>query len=196
MLDPGEVEVGVVMFEEKVGMPEEETESPVGAPEDIRSVGAVELADPIGATDGEPEIVGACLGGALVGTTGGVLAVDGIEVDDSLRAFEAELEITVVALKTVEAPREALDAGAVELMETKGGPEEIAAGKVVVEVEDALEIGRGDLRTALFEGEGIVAVLLGDNGTLLLEGAMPLEAGTVVAFTREGSTVIVVVVVS
>lgn len=46
---------------------------------------------------------------------------------------------------------------------------------------------------ALFEGKGIVAVLLGDNGTLVLDGAMPLEAGIVVPFTSEWSVTVVVI---
>ncbi|CAF9909729.1 MAG: hypothetical protein ALECFALPRED_005983 [Alectoria fallacina] len=196
VLDPGEVEVGVVMLEDPVGMPKEETESPVRVPEETPEVGAVELVGPIGAIVWEPEMDGADLGGPFVGTTGGVLAVAGADVGDSLGVFETELEETAVALEEIKAPRGALDAGAVELMETTEGPGEKAVPKVVEEAEEALKMGRGDLRTTLFVGEGIVAVLLGDNGTLVLGGVVPLEAGTVVAFTDEGSTITVVVVVS
>lgn len=106
---------------------------------------------------------------------GGVLAVDGAIVDDPLGPFEAELEGEV-------APGRALEAGAVELATV--GPEE------------EIEIGKGDLRITLFEGEGIVAVLLEDKGTLVLGVAVPLEAGTVVAFTTKGCTVSVVVICS
>lgn len=38
-----------------------------------------------------------------------------------------------------------------------------------------------------------MAVLLGDNGVLLIDGAMPLEPGTVVPLAPEGRTVTVVV---
>lgn len=196
MLDPGVVEVGVVVFEDPVGIPEEYTEVPVGVLGEIPDVGAVELADPIGTTDGEPEMVSADLGDPFVEITGRVLMVDGVDIDDPLGVFEVELETTAVALEEVEKPRGALEAGAVELMETTGGPEDTAAPKVVGEPEKVLDIGRGDLRTTLFEGEGIVAVLLGDNEMLVLDGAVPLKAGTIVAFASEGRTVTVVVVVS
>lgn len=196
MLDPDVVEVGVVVLEDPVGIPEEETDIAVAAPEEIPDVGVVELVDPIGTTAGEPEMVSADLGAPFVGKTGRVMVVDGVEFGDPPGVLEAELKMTAVALEEVETPGGALEAGAVELMETTGGPEETAAPKVAEEPEEVLGIGRGDLRATLFEGEGIVAVLLGDNGMLVLDGAVPLEAGTVVAFTGEGRIVTVVVVVS
>ena len=48
------LEVGVVIFEDLVGIPEEEPERPVGAPEEIPDVGVVELTGPLGGTDVEP----------------------------------------------------------------------------------------------------------------------------------------------
>lgn len=192
VLDPVEVEVGVVMFEEPVEIFEEETDIPGGASEETTEVGVVELVDSLGATDGEPEVIGAGIRDPLVGTIGGVLVVDRVEVESSLTALEAELETTAVALEETGGPSEMLETGAVELIETIGGPEEIAVPKVVGEPEKALEIGRGDLKATLFEGEEIVAVML---EILVLDGPMTLEAGTVVAFAREGSTATVVVII-
>ena len=77
VLDPGAVEVGVVTFEDPVGLPEEDTERPVGTPEEAPCVGVVEFAGPVGTDiDGEPEPVGTDLEGPVVGTIGGVLTVD------------------------------------------------------------------------------------------------------------------------
>lgn len=78
------------------------------------------------------------------------------------------------------------------------GLEETAVPEVVRELEKLLEVGRGDVGTALLEEEGIVAVLLGDTGMLMLVvvGLGLLEAGAVVVFTGEGSTVAVVVYMS
>ena len=136
-LDPGNVELGFVMFKVPEGMPEEETESPVGVLEETPDTGTVELVGPIETTDEEPEMVGPDLGGPVDGTTDRVLAVDGVEVDDPLEAFEAELELATVALEEVEGPRGALEAGAV-LMEITGELEETAVPRVM------LEVGRGD----------------------------------------------------
>lgn len=196
VLETDEVEVGVVMFEDPVAMPDEKTENPVEAPEETPGVGTVELAGPIGITDGEPKTIGADLGGPLIGMTGGAVAVNDVKLVDPPGAFEAELETTAVALEGEEIPGETLEAGAVELIETTGAPEEPTVPEVVAEPGDALEIGRGDLRIALIEGKGTVAVLLGDNGTTVLDGAMPLGVGTVVAFTGEGSIINVVVRIS
>ena len=52
------------------------------------------------------------------------------------------------------------------------------------------------LGTALLDGTAFVAVLLGDNRTLVLVGVVPLEADIVVAFTDEDSTVTVVVILA
>ena len=41
-----------------------------------------------------------------------------------------------------------------------------------------------------------MAVLLGDSGVLVLDGVVPLKAGTIVTFTGESRLVTVVVVVS
>lgn len=138
-----EVEVGVVMVEDPVAMPNEEIESPVRIPEETPDVGTVEFAGPTGNPDGELEMTGAVLGGPLVGT-GEVVGVDGMKLDDLLGVFEAELETTAVALEGVETPGRVLETGAVELMETTGGPEETAVPEVVREPEEALEIGRDD----------------------------------------------------
>ena len=162
MLEPGEVEVDVALFE---------------------GPGWVVT------TDEEPERVRADLGDPLV-ETGGVLAVDGVEVEDPLGAVEAELEMTAVALEEVVAPEYPLEPRAVEL--TTGGPEETVVPKVIGETEE-LEIGRDDWRITLLEAEGIVAVLRWGKETLMLGGAIPLEVGTVVAIT-EGRTVTVVVI--
>ena len=79
MLDPGAVEVGVVIFEDPVGLPEEE-EGPVKTPEETPCVDAVEFAGPVGTdTDGEPEPGGTDLEGPVVGTMGEVLTVDVVE---------------------------------------------------------------------------------------------------------------------
>ncbi len=163
------------------------TDGPAGTPEGTTDVGVVELTDPIGTTDGELEKAGADLGGPLVGTTGEVIAVNGVELDDPLGAFEAEPGLTVEALKGVEITGGLLEAEAVELTETTGTPEETAVSKVEGGPEEALG-------TALFDGTAIVAVLLGDNRTLVLVGVVPLEAVIVVAFIDEGSTVTVVVI--
>lgn len=144
------------------------------------------MADPIRTADGELEMAGADLGGPLIEKTGEPVAADSVEFDDPPGAFEAELETTAVALGVILAEG-MLEAEAVELTETTGGPEETAVPEVEGEPEEAL-------RTALLEGEGLVAVLLGDNGTLVLVGAVPLEADIVVAFAGEASTVTVVVV--
>ena len=192
VLDPVEVEVGVVMFEGPVEIFKGETEIPGGAPEETTEVGVVELVDSLGATDGEPEVIGADVRDPLVGIIGGVLMVEGVEVESSLTALEAELETTAVALEETGGPSELLETGAVELIETIGEPEEIAVPKVVEEPEKALEIGRGDFKATLFEGEEIVAVML---EMLVLDEPMTLEAGTVVAFAREGSTATVVVII-
>ena len=120
VLDPGDVEVGVVLFKELVEMLEKETESPVGTPEETPDVGLVELVGPIGTTDMEPEMVGADLGGPFVGTTSEVIAVDGTEVDDPPEGFEVKLELTAVALEEVEVLRGALELGAVEMIEITG----------------------------------------------------------------------------
>ena len=128
-------------------------------------------------------MAGADLGGPLIGNTGAAVAADSVEFDDPPGAFVAEVEKTAVALGVILAEG-MLEAEAVELTETTGGPEETA----VPEVEEEA------LRTTLLKGEGLVAALLGDNGTLVLVGAVPLEADTVVAFAGEGRTVTVVVV--
>ncbi|KAL9068079.1 MAG: hypothetical protein Q9161_006432 [Pseudevernia consocians] len=159
-----------VLFEETLGSPDED-------------VGIEELADPIETADGELGMAGADLGGPLIGNTGGAVAADSVEFDDPPGAFVAEVKKTAVALGVILAEG-MLEAEAVELTETTGGPEETA----VPEVEEEA------LRTTLLEGEGLVAALLGDNGTLVLVGAVPLEADTVVAFAGEGRTVTVVVV--
>ena len=156
-------------------------------PEVTADVGVVELTDPIGTTDGKLEKAGADLGGPLVGTTGEVTAVDVVELDDTLGAFEAEPGLTIVALKVVETTGGLLDAEAVEFTETTGRPEEMAVPKVEGGAEEALG-------TALFDGTAIVAVLLGDKRTLVLVGIVPLETDIVVAFADEGSTVTVVVI--
>lgn len=85
-----------------------------------------------------PELVGPDLGGPLIGGAGGVLAIDGVKVDAPLEALGAELGLTAVALEEVELLRGALEAGAVELMEITGEPEETAVPKV------KLEVGRVD----------------------------------------------------
>lgn len=108
-LDPGNVELGFVMFKVPEGMREVETESPVGVLEGTPDTGTVELVGPIGTTDEEPEMVGPDLGGSVDGTTDRVLAVDGVEVDDPPEAFEAELELATVALEEVEEPGGALE---------------------------------------------------------------------------------------
>ena len=120
VLDPGDVEVGVMLFKKLVEMLEKETGSPVEAPEETPDVGLVEFVGPIETNDVEPEIIGADLGGPLVGTTGEVIAIDGIEVDDPLEVFEVELELTAVALEEVEVLRGALEIGAVEMIEIIG----------------------------------------------------------------------------
>ena len=107
MLDP----VGVVMFEDPVGVPEKEAESPGGV---------VELVGPE-KTDVDPEFVGPDLGGPLIEGAGGVLAIDCVEVVEEVELLRGELE-----------------AGAVELMEITGEPEETAVPKV------KLEVGRVD----------------------------------------------------
>lgn len=107
-------------------------------------------------------------------------------------ACETELETIAVVLDGLEEPGEALEAGAVELTETTE-PEEIAVPKVPGVPEEPLEVERGEVRTALFDGEGVVAVVLEDNGLLLLVGAVPLEVDMIVAFAGEVRTVAVVV---
>lgn len=193
MLDTVEAGVGVVMFEDPVGTPDGEMDNIVVILKETPDVGVVELADPLGTPDGELELVGADLR-TLVRTSGEVVAMDGVELDDPLRAFETELEMTAVALEGVETPGGVLEAGLVALTETTGAPEETTVPKVVGEAEEVLEIGGIDRGTALFEGEAIVAVALGANETLVLVGAEPLRDDTVVAFTGEGSAVTVVVI--
>lgn len=112
-----EVEVGVVMFEGPMGIPEEETNGPVEIPEETPDVGVVGLVNPIGTTDGELEMVGTDLG-ILVRTTSGMVAVDAVEG--------------------------LLETGVVALIEATGEPEETAIPKVVGEAEEALEMGKID----------------------------------------------------
>ena len=136
-LGPGNVELGLVMFKVPEGMPEVETECPVGVLEGTPDTGTVALVGPIGTTDEEPEMVGPDLGGSVDGTTDRVLAVDGVEVDDPLEPFEAELELATVPLEEVEEPRGTLEVGAV-LMEITGELDETAVPRLM------LEVGRGD----------------------------------------------------
>lgn len=65
VLDPGDVEVGVVIFTDPVGILETETETPVGAPDGVPDVGTVELVVSIGTTDVEPEFDGPELRGPV-----------------------------------------------------------------------------------------------------------------------------------
>ena len=181
VLDAGEVEVGVLL-EDPVGMLEEDTDSPVEVL--IPDVGAVELTEPIGTAGEELGMVGADLGGP--DRLGRGLVVD-VEIDGAPGAVEVKIEVTTATLEEVEA---------VELMEATGGPEETALPKVLEEPEEAVEVGRGDVRPTLFEGEAIVIVLLGDSGTLMLDVTILPETVTVVKFAREGTTVSVVVILS
>ena len=239
--DPlGAFEAGLVTMIENLERPRETL--------DVRAVelieikrGPEEIVGPRGIRKPEEVLmVGVELEDPLVETNGEVLTVDGVEVDDPLGAFEAGLVTIAATLEELERLRETLEAGAVELMEITGGPEDTAGPTIVKEPEEVLEIGRGALEevsepsgrletrvveltettegpeetavpevvrepkevleigrgdfeaTLIVKREGIVAVLL---GTLMLDGEMMLDAGTVVAFTREGSTVTVVVIV-
>ncbi len=124
VLGPGDVEVGFVMFVDTVGMPEEEIEDPVGAPEDPPGIGVVE----VGTTDVRLEIVGTDFGGPVIETGEGLAGV-GVEVKDP------ELELTAVALEEVGELRGAPELGAVELVVITGELEEMAVSKDVIEVE-------------------------------------------------------------
>ena len=76
-----EVEVGVVMFEDPVAMADEDAESPVVTPEENPEIDKVEFAGAIDVADGELNIDGAVLIGALGEINGGVVKEDGAELD-------------------------------------------------------------------------------------------------------------------
>ena len=190
VLDAVEVQICVTLFEDPLEMLDEMTEGPVRTFEETPDVGVVELADPLKTRDGELKIAGPVRGGPLVGTIGEGVAVDVVERVASLGACETEFGKIAVVLGGLKEPGGALEAGAVELTETTE-LEEIAVPKVPGVPEEPLEVERGEVRTALFDGEGVVAVVLEDNG--LLVGAVPLEVDTIVAFAGEVRTVAVVV---
>ena len=170
---------------------------------EVLTVDGVEVDDPLGAFEAGLVTIAATLeelerlretleAGAveLMEITGGPEGTAGPTI---VKEPEEVLEIGRGALEEVSEPSGRLETRVVELTETTEGPEETAVPEVVREPKEVLEIGRGDFEaTLIVKREGIVAVLL---GTLMLDGKMMLDAGTVVAFTREGSTVTVVVIV-
>ena len=170
----------------EMGLELEMTAIPVEGVEEPEE-GVVVLTDPRGAIDVGLERVRLDCEDPLVPTSDEVLTVDIVGLNDPLEALEVELEMSSVAIEGAEEPEEALEAGAVVLTETIGF-EEIAVPEVIGELEEPLDVGRGDVRTALLEEEGTVAVLLVDNGMVVLVGVAPPEADVVGAFTSGGST--------
>ena len=87
-----------------------------------------------------------------------------------------------------------LDPGAVEvgvvIFNDPVGLTEEETGRPVRAPEETVEFGGADCEVTLPEREGVVAVLLGESGTLILDEAIPLEVGevssvTVVVISRE-----------